>query len=120
MVAQTLSSQATHTSPLVDAAITELQAFESQILDFKEHVSLAMQMMDDPRIKAFLTHALDEEAERLEKLKQLKQQWQTLGSELPETTFKKTATTPNAEASGHFRLRDGVNLTVGSLLGNKQ
>lgn len=97
--------------------------FEKQVLDFTEHLQLATKMIDDDKVKAILAHALDEENERLQRLKELQQTLNTStppgwppGASLPTITAAPMPARPEATA----RPDKLPALTVGSLFGSRQ
>jgi hypothetical protein len=97
--------------------LTHLDALTAKVEGFREHLEIAKNFSDDSRVTAFIAHTLDEEAERLTKLAEIRQQ---LSRQQPVGL----ASSPVAEAhhavdlpdNGHYKLRDQRELTVGSLL----
>jgi hypothetical protein len=121
-----MSSAAASSVSLLEAAETEFQGFEKQVADFQEHLKLALQLIDDPKLQVILKHALEEEQERSEKLTQLKASLLASLKEIPLTSWgSEKGVHPKgseslAEAGGHFKLRDEAILTVGNLFGSLQ
>ena len=84
---------------------------------FEEHLKLALQIADDPKLQVFLTHLLDEEQEHRQELNALRAGLGTSSHNLPDAA-KPATTHPSTE--GHYERRDQNVLTVGSLLGKAQ
>jgi len=81
---------------------------------FEEHLRLALQITDDPKLKVFLGHLLDEEQEHREHIRSLK-------SGLTQPVMASPVqSNPLPSTEGHFVRRDQNVLTVGSMLGQQQ
>jgi hypothetical protein len=96
-----------------------LEKTDHLVGQFEEHLKLALQITDDPKLQVFLTHLLDEEQEHRQELASLRA---TLKSTLVSSSHPaspwEAAATPSTE--GHYERRDQNVLTVGSLLGKAQ
>jgi hypothetical protein len=88
------------------------------VSQFEEHLRLALQITDDPKLKVFLTHLLDEELEHRQDIAALRQGLTAQSS--AQSVVVHAAAESAASADGHFQRRDQNVLTIGSLLGQAQ
>jgi hypothetical protein len=96
----------------------------SLVEKFLEHLDLARNFSDDPRIATFIEHTMDEEREHLDKLRAIaatsEQIANAAGTHVlyPGSVPPVPSLTPDPD--GHYQRRDQNVLTVGSLLGHPQ
>jgi hypothetical protein len=100
--------------------LTLLEKTDHLVGQFEEHLKLAIQITDDPKLKVFLGHLLDEEQEHRDKIASLK--LAVLNSPMSPSTLTDSPPLRDNSPSqdGHFQRRDQQILTVGSLLGQAQ
>jgi hypothetical protein len=93
-----------------------------QVAKFKEHIELAGKMTADEGVKAFFQHLLEEESEHEQKLQELMQRAKQIPAVVKPLQAVSPARDPGpaSRTDGHYALRDTNELTVGSLLGQKQ
>lgn len=100
-----------------DDLLTHLDALTAKVEGFREHLEIAKNFSDDSRVTAFIAHTLDEEAERLAKLAELRQQLsRQQPAAVPPSPVSLAQHAVNLPDNGHYKLRDQRELTVGSLL----
>jgi hypothetical protein len=83
---------------------------------FEEHLRLALQITDDPKLQVFLGHLLDEEQEHRQHIQTLKAELQAPSS---SSALNGAEHLPSS-TEGHYLRRDQNVLTIGSLLGQRQ